>query len=362
MKATAAVLREHGTPMTLEEVELEDLQEGEVLVKMVGAGICRTDIEAIHGHLPLPLPTVLGHEGSGIVEAVGEGVDHVVPGDHVALSFGHCGECLHCSGGRPAYCELFAALNYFGGRLDGSSTLGDELAGNFFSQSSFSTYAIATAPNTVKVDPETALDMIGPLGCGLQTGAGAVLKVLKPEAGQSLAVFGIGGVGLAGIMAAAACGCDPIIAIDTNNERLELAKEIGATHTINPDETKDVVWAILDSAAPGLHHALDTTGHGPIIQTALMSMRTPGHLVTVGFKDLENMIEIDQGHLLSGRTLSGVIEGDADPQSFIPELIQLQKDGKFPYEKLVKQYPFENINDAIADFEAGKVIKPVLTF
>ncbi|MEA2169766.1 MAG: aryl-alcohol dehydrogenase [Solirubrobacteraceae bacterium] len=362
MKATAAVLHDLGSSVSLDEIELDELQDNEVLVKIVGAGICRTDIESMHGHIPLPLPTVLGHEGSGIVEAVGTDVENVAPGDHVALSFGHCRECDQCTNGTPAYCELFAPLNYFGSRMDGSSTINDDVAGVYFSQSSWSTYAIATAANTVKVDKDADLEMLGPLGCGLQTGAGAVINVLKPNAGESIAVFGTGGVGLAGIMAAAALGCDPIIAVDTSNERLALAKELGATVTINPQETKDIVWDIMGASAPGLHHALDTTGLGATIQTALASSRVPSQTVTVGFRDTENMIEIDQFLIMNGRRLQGVIEGDADPQEFIPKLIQMQKDGKFPYEKLVKKYRFDEINEAIADFEAGRVIKPILTF
>jgi aryl-alcohol dehydrogenase len=364
--AKAAVLREVGEPLSLEDVVLSPPREGEIRVKMRAVGICHTDVSAAHhGSIPLPLPAVLGHEGSGVVEAVGSGVEGLAVGDHVALSFDHCGECPQCEAHHPAYCELFAPLNYFGTRLDGTVTMsqdGEDVHGNWFGQSSFASYAIASARNAVKVSQDLPLELLGPLGCGLQTGAGSVLNVLKPQPGESLAVFGMGGVGLAGIMAGKAAGCDPIIAIDLNPARLELAKELGATHTINPTETKDLVWAVMEIAAPGVHHSLDAVGLAPVIRQALEILRSPGHCVTVGFQGLEYEITIDQGHLLLGRRLSGVIEGDADPQKFIPELIELYRGGKFPFDRLVKTFPFSEINAALEASESGAVIKPIVVF
>jgi aryl-alcohol dehydrogenase len=364
--AKAAVLREVGEPLSLEDVELSPPGEGEIRVKMRGVGICHTDVSAAHhGSIPLPLPAVLGHEGSGIVEAVGPGVEGLAVGDHVALSFDHCGECPQCQTHHPAYCELFAPLNYFGTRLDGTVTMsqdGEDVHGNWFGQSSFASYAIASARNAVKVSEALPLELLGPLGCGLQTGAGSVLNVLQAKAGESIAVFGLGGVGLGGIMAAKAVGCDPIVAIDLNPARLEIAKELGATTTINPNETSDLVWDVLDVAAPGVHHSLDTVGIAPVVRQALEVLRTPGHCVTVGFHGLENEITIDQGHLLVGRRLSGVVEGDADPQTFIPELIRLYLEGKFPFDRLVETFPFSQINEAIQASESGAVIKPVVVF
>ena len=310
VKATAAILRESGEPLSLEEVELAPLTEGEILVRVRGVGICHTDISAAQGMVPLPLPAVLGHEGAGIVEQVGPGVEGLAVGDHVALSFDHCRECPQCTQKTPAYCELFAPLNYFGERLDGTVTLhhGDEeIHGNWFGQSSFATYAIASARNAVKVPEDLPIELLGPLGCGLQTGAGSVLNVLRPQPGESIVVFGMGGVGLAGIMAAVVAGCDPIIAVDLNPARLELAKELGATHTMNPQETQDLVWDVMELTAPGAHHSLDAVGAGPVIRQALQVLRSPGQCVTVGFQGLEHDITIDQGHLLLGRRLSALI-------------------------------------------------------
>jgi aryl-alcohol dehydrogenase len=163
-------------------------------------------------------------------------------------------------------------------------------------------------------------------------------------------------------MAAKAVGCDPIIGVDLNPARLAIATELGATDTIDPRETDDFLWKVQELAAPGLHYSFDAVGAGPVIRQALESLRTPGHCVTVGFQGLEHEITIDQGHLLVGRRLSGVIEGDADPAAFIPRLIELHRAGEFPFDRLVKTFPFAEINEAIAAANSGAVIKPVLVF
>jgi aryl-alcohol dehydrogenase len=363
--ATAAILEEVDAPLQLHEVEVGAPRENEVLVRMRGVGICHTDVSAAHGLIPLPLPAVLGHEGAGVVEAVGPGVDSLAVGDHVALSFDHCRECSQCSGGHPAYCELFAPLNYFGERMDGSVTMHrgeQEVHGNWFGQSSFATHAIASINNAVQVPADLPIELLGPLGCGFQTGAGSVLNVLGARPEEGIIIFGLGAVGLGALMAAKAVGCDPIIAVDLNPERLTIATELGATDTINPKETDDFLWRVQELAAPGLHYSFDAVGAAPVIRQALESLRSPGHCVTVGFQGLENEITIDQGHLLLGRRLSGVVEGDADPQTFIPRLIELYRNGKFPFDRLVQKFRFEQINEAIAAAKAGSVVKPVLVF
>jgi aryl-alcohol dehydrogenase len=260
---------------------------------------------------------------------------------------------------------MFAPLNYFGQRLDGSTTMRrgeEEVYGSFFSQSSFATHAIANATNAVKVPEGVPLEIVGPLGCGLQTGAGSVINVLEAKPGRGIIIFGLGAVGMGAVMAAAAVGCNPIIGVDMNAERLALATELGATDTINPAETDDFLWRVQELAAPGLHYAFDAVGVPSAIRNALESLRSPGHCVTVGFQGLEHEITIDQGHLLLGRRLSGVIEGDSDPQQFIPYLLELHAAGKFPFDRLVKTFPFAEINEAIAAANAGRVIKPVLVF
>jgi aryl-alcohol dehydrogenase len=363
--ATVALLRDLDQPLAIESVQLTDLAEGEVLVRMRGVGICHTDISAAHGVIPVPLPAVLGHEGSGVIERVGPGVDRLAVGDHVVLSFDHCGECAQCTGGHPAYCELFGPMNYFGERMDGTVTLRQndaEVHGSWFGQSSFGTYGIASQHNAVKVADELPLELLGPLGCGLMTGAGSVLNVMQPKPGEGLIVFGLGAVGLGAVMAAKAAGCDPIIGVDLNPRRLEIASDLGATHGINPAETDDLLWRVQELAAPGLHYSFDAVGLGSVVRQALESLRSPGHCVTVGFQGLENEIVIDQGHILLGRRLSGVVIGDADPHAFIPRLLEMYRNGDFPFDRLVKTFPLAEINDAIAAAESGDVIKPVILF
>lgn len=362
--ARAAVVRAPGEPFTIEDVTLSELQRDEVLVNVKGVGVCHTDISAAAGVVPIPFPTVLGHEGSGVVAAVGPDVTSLAVGDHVAISFNHCRSCDVCTGATPAYCELFAPLNYMGSRLDGSATLhqGDQpMHGNWFGQSSFATKLIANERNAVKVPNDLPIELLGPFGCGLQTGAASVLNVLQPKPGDSIAIFGLGGVGLAAVMAAKSADCSTIIAIDLNPARLDLAKELGATHTINPGED-DVVAAVTEIAPLGVNHSFEAVGIGPVIDQAVKVLRSPGHCVTVGFNGLQHDITIDQGHLLLGRRLTGVIEGDADPQEWVPRLIEMYRNGEFPFEKLIQTFPFEKINEAVEASKNGSVIKPVLVF
>lgn len=358
----SALLREYDGPLTIEDVEPNGIQADEVSVRIVGVGLCHTDLTAIKGDVPLPLPAVIGHEGAGVVEAVGEEVTTLAVGDHVVLSFDSCRECASCKSGHPAYCELFAAMNYFGTRLDGSPTLqqgSDDVHGSWFGQSSFGTHAVASVRNAVKVDKDLPLELLGPLGCGLLTGAGAVLNVLRPQPGQSIGVWGLGTVGLAAVMAAKAAGCETIVAVDMNSDRLAIAKEFGATHVFDPTEHTDLVWEISEQVG-GLDYTVEAVGLGSVIRQALETLKSPGTCATLGLQTLENEITVDQGHLLIGRTLTGVIEGDADPHTFIPELIELWRTGKFPFDKLIQTFPLEKINDAIDSFRSGRVVKPVL--
>ncbi|BDB39680.1 MULTISPECIES: NAD(P)-dependent alcohol dehydrogenase [Mycobacterium] len=363
--ARAAVLRAEGEPLSVEDVQLAELAEDEILVRVAGVGVCHTDISAAEGMVPLPLPAVLGHEGAGVVVDVGSAVTTVTVGDHVVLSFAYCDECDTCRNKTPAYCDLFAPLNYFGERLDGTVTLhavDEDIHGNWFGQSSFASLAIASARNAVKVPADLPLQLLGPLGCGLQTGAGAVLNVLRPAAGESLAVFGLGAVGLSAIMAGKAVGCDPLIAIDINDSRLQTARELGATHTFNPTASQDLVWDVMNIVSTGVDCSLDAVGSNTVIRQALEILRSPGHCATVGFHGLQHDITIDQGHLLLGRRLSGVIEGDADPQKFLPELIELYRDGKFPFDRLITTFSLDRINEAIEASKRGEAIKPVVIF
>lgn len=360
MKAVAAVLREPRGPLRLEDVELDDPRAGEVVVRIAGVGICHTDLGACDGHVPLPLPVVLGHEGAGVVERVGADVAALQPGDHVVLTFDSCGTCPTCRAGHPAYCREFVARNSTGRRCDGSVTMrqGDaDVHGSFLGQSSFTTHALASVRNAVRVDDDLPIALLGPLGCSLQTGAGAVLRVLAPETGSSLAVFGCGPVGMAAVMAARAAGCTTIVAVDPDPERRDLAIELGATVALDPE---GVARALRQLVPGGMDCAVETVGTAEVVNAALSSLASPGRCATLGFRGPRNRIEIDQGHLLMGRTLTGVIEGDVDPHTFIGDLLALHRTGLFGFERLIATYPFEEIERAIEDTRRGTVLKPVL--
>ncbi|WP_188986221.1 NAD(P)-dependent alcohol dehydrogenase [Saccharopolyspora thermophila] len=365
MQTTAAVLRETGKPLVVEEVDIDEPRAGEVLVRMVGVGVCHTDLGVIATAAPEQLPVVLGHEGAGVVEAVGEGVTTLAPGDHVVLSYNSCHNCDLCERGVTVHCRNFVPLNLVGARLDGSSPLGrggEKIFGHFFGQSSFARHAIATVNNTVKVDPDLPLELLGPLGCGVQTGAGAVLNSLNPEEGSSIAVFAAGSVGLSAIMAAVAAGCSTIIAVDPMASRRELASRFGATHVVDPTD-RDPVEAIREvTGGTGARYSVDCIGLPQVVRQSLECLQSYGVCATVGFQGLNNEVTIDQGHLLFGRSLVGVIEGDAVPAEFIPRMIELNRAGRFPFDQLITTFPFDKINEAIEAAHHGEVAKAVLTF
>lgn len=364
MKTTAAVLRTAGTALSLEDLEIEGPRPTEVLVRLNSSGVCHTDLGVIATAAAEQLPVVLGHEGAGVVEAIGGEVTGIEPGDHVVLTYNFCGSCDNCRNDVMVHCRDFVPLNLTGARLDGSSPLsrnGETIFGHFFGQSAFSQRVIATAHNLVKVDKSLPLHLLGPLGCGVQTGAGAVLNTLAPEPGSSIAVFAAGSVGLAAVMAAAAADCFPIIAVDPQRQRLDLARELGATHVINPEDV-DPVTTIKQITGTGSRYSVECLGLPAIVRQALECLQSPGACVSVGFQGMTNELTLDQGHLLFGRSLIGVIEGDSVPARFIPRMIELHQQGKFPFEKLISTFPFQQINDAIGAAHHGKVVKAVLTF
>jgi aryl-alcohol dehydrogenase len=365
MEIEAAVVNEEGGPFRIESVELEAPQANEVLVRVVGAGVCHTDMIVRDQLYPTPLPAVLGHEGSGVVEAVGANVTDVEPGDRVVLSFDYDDDCPSCHAGHPAYCEDFFAHNFGGSRPeDGTSPLSrgdEELSGRFFGQSSFATHAIATERNVVTVDDDVPLELLGPLGCGVQTGAGAVINTLDPQAGSSIAVFGAGSVGLSAVMAANLKGCTDIVSIDIKGNRLQKAYGLGATETVNPETVDDVVAAVREATAGGPDYAVETTGVADVAEQAVDTLTQRGTLAVVGAPALGTRASYDVNDLiLNGRSITGVVEGDSNPKEFIPDLIELYRQGKFPFDELVTYYDFEEIEQAIEDSENGDSIKPIL--
>ncbi len=366
MKATAAIVRQVGGPFQIEDIDVAEPRDSEVRVKMVGVGMCHTDLVARDG-FPVPMPIVLGHEGSGIVEAIGPDVKGLEVGDHVVLSFNSCAACPTCDDHQPAYCHNFLAENFAGVRLaDGSSPLsqdGEIVHGAFFGQSSFGTYAIANERNTVKVDKDLPLEILGPLGCGIQTGAGAAVLSVGLKAGQSLAIFGGGAVGLSALLGARAIGAGLVIVVEPNAARGELALELGATHVINPKETTDVLAAIKELSGGGVNHALDTTGIPDVIAVAVETTITHGTVGLIAVPPPEAMLPANMmSMLMRGTIIKYITEGDADPQTFIPQMIAWYREGKFPFDRLIKKFGFAQINEAAKASEDGSAIKPLLTF
>lgn len=360
LRFDAAVLRAYDGPFAVEEVALESgPADGEILVRVAGSGMCRTDLAVRRSAGRSPLPAVLGHEGSGVVVETGGPDTGLSAGDHVVLSFDSCGRCRNCRGAAPAYCDSFASLNLFGGRAENASRFtdaaGGALAPRWFGQSSFAGYAMVPARNAVRVDPSLPLELLGPLGCGFLTGAGAVLHSFGVGAGDTVAVLGAGAVGLAAVMAATAAGA-VTVAVDRHPQRLALAERLGAT--------------AVDAAAPGLparirqltdggaQYALDTTGSQRLINDALRALRPRGHLGLVA--RLHSALPLEVGALDRGRRISHICEGDAVPGLLVPRLIGLWRAGRFPFDELIRTYPLSAVNEAERDCDEGRVVKPVL--
>jgi aryl-alcohol dehydrogenase len=360
----AAVAREVGKPLQFETATLEAPRDNEVLVRMVATGVCHTDMVIRDQQFKTPLPMILGHEGAGVVEQVGRNVTTVAPGDHVVMTYMYCGLCSPCATGHPAHCANMGPLNFGGGRLDGSSSAcshdGGELHDHFFGQSSFATHAIASELNVVKVDKDVQLELLGPLGCGIQTGAGAVLRAMKVHAGSSFAAFGTGAVGLAAIMAARVAGATKIIAVDVNPARLKLALELGATHAVNSRET-DPVAEVRKLTGGGADFTLECSGRAAVLRQAIDSVGLLGTCGIVGAtpEGTEASFNVNDV-MIPGRRIMGIVQGDVVSRTFIPELIELYRQGRFPFDRLIKFYSFEDVNQAMADSESGITIKPIL--
>jgi aryl-alcohol dehydrogenase len=362
MQIRAAIARAPDQPFEIVDCEIGEPGPGEVLVRVTACGICHTDLAVKLQHIPVPLPKVLGHEGAGIIERVGPGVAGLALGDSVLMSFGSCGGCAQCQEGFPGYCNDFGNINMLGMRQGGSALRyrGVELGGHFFGQSAFATHAITTVRNVVMVASEPPLATLAPFGCGIQTGAGAVLNTLSPQAGTTIAVFGAGAVGLAAIMAAKLSGCTTIIAVDLRPERLAMAREIGATHII--DAASDgVLEQIMQITGRGAHFSLDTTGNPTAVALSVNCLRQRGQSAQVAAPPRGTRYPIEASVVVGrGLAVRGIVEGDAVPAVFIPQLIDLFSRGLLPVDKLVTFFPFDEINRAIDEMESGAVIKPVL--
>jgi aryl-alcohol dehydrogenase len=360
VESNAATVDEKGGPFKMRTITIDDPRPDELLVRIVATGVCQTDAHVRNQDYATPLPVILGHEGAGIVESVGSGVSDIVPGDHVVLSFPSCGRCRSCRIGAPANCIQTFPLAFGCSRADGTNAYAKSgVHGHFFAQSSFAQYALGSERNAVRIDKDMPLELAGPLGCGFQTGAGAVLNSLQAKAGESIAVIGTGAVGLAAVMAANIVGATTITAVDVNDARLTLAAELGATHSLNA--TSGNVAQQLRSIRPhGFDYVIELTARPEMLALAVELITPTGVAALIGGAPAGTKASIDMNTLLAGRVVRGIMQGGSVPQVFIPKLVELYRSGRFPIDRLVGTYAFADINQAFADTAQGAVIKPVL--
>jgi aryl-alcohol dehydrogenase len=368
MRVTAAVVEELDGPFTIQELELDEPGPGEALVRIVASGLCHTDAITRHGDLPMPFPGVLGHEGAGEVVAVGDGVSKVRIGDSVVIGWPSCGSCRNCRDGEPRYCARLGEAVCGGGRLlgprAGETALrrpgGGEVHSHFFGQSSFSTYSLTWADALVVVPPDAPLELLGPLACGLSTGAGAVFNTVRPGPGTSLVVYGVGAVGLAAVMAARLSPATTVIAVDRHASRLALAAELGATHTVNATAGDPVAEVHRICGGPA-DYALECTGVIPVVRQAADSVGMLGTCVLIGGAPAGAEFGLDHLSTLWGKRIVGTLGGSGRSETLIGALVELHRQGRFPFDRLVRFYALEDIDQALEDSSRGDVLKPVLT-
>lgn len=365
----ALVLPALKAPLRLQTIHISPLQQDEVLVEIAATGICHTDLSCIDGMLPITVPAVLGHEGAGVVLSTGSSVTHVAMGDKVLLSINTCQKCANCTAGHPNYCEEGMPRNFGGCRIsDGSATValtaedGEKVScfSSFFGQSSFSRRAVVDRSCVLRVSSETNLKLFAPLGCGVSTGVGCVLNTLDVKEGSSLAVFGVGSVGLSAVMAGGLRKAGTIIAVDLNPARLEIAKRLGATHVVDGNAT-DVVAELKKHAANGVNYALDCTGAAKVIETMMECLAVRGRAAQVGLTAPDKTVPIKiLQHLLKGQEYVGCAGGDCVPSKMLPYLMEQQRAGNFPLEEIVSYYDVKDHAKAFEDSRSGKAIKAVL--
>ena len=359
---TAAIFSADTNAFSIEDIELAELQPKEVRVKLHASGVCHMDMAAPELVAP---PAIYGHEGVGTVVEIGTAVTRFRPGDRVVMSYGSCGACANCDDGKPYHCDNSWDVTFTGRRADKTPTAywrGKPVAAAFFQQSSFAQHAVTLEDGLVGVSDDTPSEILAALPCGVLTGVGVVFEQLNVRPGNSIAIFGAGAVGLSSVMAARIVGASPIIAVDLNDDRLALARELGATETINPSQG-DVAKLLLSAISRGVQFAVDTTGSSKAFDAAVHSLGVGGELAACILPSPMDDFSFQPMKLFEqAASLKFVSFGNATPKNMIPKMIDLFKDGRLPVDKLIKTYPFENINDACADAKRGAAIKPVLTF
>lgn len=358
--ATAAILREPQGEMCLEAVELDELRNGEILVKVEASGICHTDAKF---RAVVPLPAVFGHEGTGIVEETGEGVTGIKPGDRVIMSYAFCGSCPCCQDDKPYLCEKGQELSFSGKREDGSPTMrlgGEAISAAFFQQSSFASHSITLAKTVVPLATDLPPEMLAAIPCGVQTGAGTITNTFQVRQGESVIVFGAGTVGLSAVMAAKMIGAGTIVCIDRIESRLDKAMELGATHVLNIDDG-EIPSRVRTILPRGVQYALDSSATVRALDDAIRSIGQGGKVAIVSYPEGGRKFPFSTKELFTRvGSLVATIQGHSVPRQFLPKLIEWQRAGLFPYEKLITTYEFGDINRAFSDAASGAVIKPVL--
>lgn len=363
----AAILREVNRPLVVADVDVQEPREGEVLVRIVAGGVCHSDLHAIHGDIPTPLPVVAGHEGAGVVEAVGPGVTSVRPGDHVVLLWrASCGTCYFCSRARPALCDLGANVRWTGKLRDGTTRFrwqGQEI-NHFGGVSSFGEYSVLLAEAVIPIRKDVPLEKAALVGCAVMTGVGAVTNTARVLPGSSVVVVGSGGVGLNVIQGAALVGAERIIAVDLLDNKLEYARQFGATHAVNASR-EDVVAAVRElTEGRGADYAFEVVGTAKTISQALAVVRRGGTAVAIGIPARGVEVGVDaQTLVLQEKTLMGSLYGSTVPHQDVPKLLGLYVAGKLKLDELIsREYPLEQINEAFAALERGEVARSIVRF
>jgi aryl-alcohol dehydrogenase len=363
MQIRAAIVAEKGGVFQIETVELAEPAADEVIVRVVASGVCQTDVHGRDAYYGTPFPCVFGHEGAGVVERVGSAVRKVRPGDPVIMVSPGCGACGPCGAKLPGYCVHARRIKFSGLLRSGAAPLrrgSEAVHGAFFQQSSFATHSLALESNVVKVPAHLPLEQLAAFPCGVNTGAGAVMNVLRPRAGQSFVVFGAGSVGLAGLMAAKLAGCAPIVAVDLHAGRLALARELGATHAIDARSEDVVVRIKALTGGLGADHVLEAAGDPRAFRQAVDALALVGTCCLAGSARPGTEVTFEMFQIQNGRTVRGCIQGDSDPDAFFPRLFALFEAGKLPVDRLITYYDFADIDRAAADMVGGRTVKAVL--
>jgi S-(hydroxymethyl)glutathione dehydrogenase / alcohol dehydrogenase len=366
MRMQAAVLREPGAPVEIREVELAPPRAGEVLVQIAACGVCASDLHVVDGDIPEPLPLVLGHEASGVVAAVGPGVEKPSPGDHVVLALvPSCGECASCRRGRRNFCQLGAVMASTGTLADGTSRLSVDGAPlrHFNSVSSFAEYAVVPASVAVPIRRDVPLDVAALVGCAVLTGYGGVVRTAGVEEGASVAVWGCGGVGQNAVQAARLAGARPIVAVDTRPESLALAERLGATHGVDAAATADPAAAVRELTDGGADYAFEAIGREATIRQAWEALRPGGMAVVLGIPPKGATVAIDTWGFINEKTLKGSFLGSARIDEDVPRIVDLYADGELRLDELVsRRIPLAGLPEAFDRLRAGDGLRQLVVF